>query len=331
MPIKYSEINENARGGTELTTRALERKLQTQYPELLDFFDIYPSRVRDFDPTRPSIYVAHDLPGDPEADHLKDDKGKRFNALVFVSDWQYAQYFNYYGLSGENSVVIKNGFEPIELPKESKWDSAELGTRSNPLRLIYHTTPHRGLQLLVPVFAALWQKYIDRGIHIRLDVYSSFSIYGWAERDEVYAELFKQIEEHPAMYYHGARPNDEVREALTKSHIFAYPCIWQETFCIAAVEAMSAGNLIVHSNLAALPETTGGLCFSYPMQNSLQANADRFYSTLDSVIGIALNNPDAMKNITNLTAIRVNSLYSWDAVLPQWVNTLSYLKSTVAS
>ena len=37
--------------------------------------------------------------------------------------------------------------------------------------------------------------------------------------------IFKEIEEHDGMTYHGFQPNAVVREALAKSHIFAYPSI----------------------------------------------------------------------------------------------------------
>lgn len=331
MPFKYNEISANSKGGTELVCRGLEKRLiESGNADLVEFFDIWPSRIRDIDWSRPNIYWAHDLPGDPEADILVE-RSEDFKALVFVSNWQYSQFMSHYKLSGANAIVIQNAIEPILGHKLSQWDTKDLGSKENPIRLIYHTTPHRGLQILVPVFDALQKVWEERGIHLVLDVYSSFSIYGWPQRDEAYEQIFQACKNHPHINYHGAVSNEEVREALTKSHIFAYPSIWQETSCIAAIEAMSANVLIVSSNLGALPETTGNLGFDYPIQNSLEANANRFFGTLSNAIELFANDVNQLKYITNMAAYRCNALYSWNSVIPQWVNTLRFLKSQVAS
>ena len=100
--------------------------------------------------------------------------------------------------------------------------------------LIYHTTPHRGLEVLVPVIDFL----ANKGKKIHLDVYSSFKMYGWENRDEPYQKVFDKIKAHDNMTYHGYQPNDVIRKALKKAHMFSYPNIWPETSCIAMIEAM---------------------------------------------------------------------------------------------
>ena len=92
--IEKNELDRNAMGGTELMKYALYDKLPK---DLLDKFQIIPSRVRDIDPDRIPILWNHDLAGDPETMHLKDVKAEdlKFRKLVFVSHWELQQFKNY--------------------------------------------------------------------------------------------------------------------------------------------------------------------------------------------------------------------------------------------
>ncbi|OUS47499.1 hypothetical protein BE221DRAFT_71485, partial [Ostreococcus tauri] len=76
----------------------------------------------------------------------------------------------------------------------------------------------------------------------------------------------------------------EVREALTKAHIFAYPSIWQETSCIAAIEALSAGVHVVTSSLAALPETLGTFATMYQYVEDTEEHLAAFERALGEAI-----------------------------------------------
>jgi len=308
---KLDELTANSKGGTE---QMLARLMNSFDKELLDQFQIICSRVRWIDPDKKSILWLHDLPGDPESEHLQDPNSRaRFDAIVCVSDWQMQQYNNYLGLPYSQSMVIKNAIEPIDI-EEKEYDGQ--------VRLIYHTTPHRGLELLVPVFEQLYQSPEYRG-KIELDVFSSFSIYGWDQRDAPYQELFDRCNNHEAITYHGYQPREVVIEALKKSHVFAFPSTWPETSCLSAIEAMSARNIVVCPNLAALPETTSP--FSYMYQYSEEANdhASRFGNVLAQVVSEFLDEKtrQSMIDSTKSQKVFVDSVYDWKARVSQW-NTL---------
>lgn len=307
-----NEVDRNAMGGTELMKNALYERIPS---EVLDNFQIIPSRVRELDDDKMKILWLHDLPNDPESEHLKDGGWKKFDKLVFVSYWQQQQYANYLGVPYEAGVVLKNAIEPFKPEEIAKTNPEEDG-----LRLIYHTTPHRGLELLVPIFDQLQKKYEN----IHLDVFSSFNAYGWPERDEPFEELFKKIEDHDHMTYHGFQPNEVVREALAKAHIFAYPSVWPETSCIAMMEAMSAGCLCVHSSLAALPETTANWTYMYSYQETPQRHANAFGASLDQAIELMFQEPHRV-NIGNRLAMQKNyadAFYSWDIRKQEWSGLL---------
>ncbi len=298
-----NESTLNANGGTELMARALEKKLP---PELLEKFQIIPSRVRNLDHNKKRILWLHDLDADPEVQHLANGGYNQFHKLVFVSNWQMQRYIERFGIPWYKCVVLQNAIEPFEQISKPK---------NGPIRLIYHTTPHRGLQLLAAAFEQLAK---EEDVH--LDVYSSFSIYGWAERDEPFKQLFNYFDAHPKATYHGAVSNQEVREALKSAEIFAYPSTWLETSCIALIEAMSAGCLCIHPNYGALYETSANWTSMYQFIGNPNDHAALLYRKLKTAIGIVRN--DGVQNHLYNQAYYMNHFYSWNIRAEQWIEVL---------
>lgn len=302
-----------AKGGTEMMMEGLVQRL----PETLtEQFNIIPSRVRDVSEDKHNILWLHDLFQDPEVNHLKDPKSReRFKKLIFVSNWQFSTYHFGLGVPYRESLVLKNAIEPLPDHKKPK----------DQINLIYHTTPHRGLELLVPAFEHLCLEL--SGTHdLHLDVYSSFDIYGWGQRDEPFKPLFQRIKDHPKMTYHGARPNSEVRKALEDAHIFAYPSIWQETSCIALIEAMSARCAVVHPSLAALPETSAGFGLQYPWHEDPSEHINHFAY----VLKMAISNYHDTQHQEKLKfqKMYIDNFYNWDLRAAEW---RGLLESIVAS
>jgi len=301
--METNEVAKNAKGGTELMLEALHSKLPE---DLLSYFQIIPSRVREVDDSKIKIYWLHDLPGDPESEHLKQGGWNRFDKLVFVSNWQMQAYQKHYGLPWHKCVVLHNAIEPIEWVDKPK----------DKIKFIYHTTPHRGLNILLPVFDYLSKEFDN----IELDVYSSFKIYGWEQRDEQYRELFDFCREHPKINYHGSVPNDEVRKALQQAHFYAYPNIWQETSCISLMEAMSAGCFCIHPNYAALYETSANWTWMYQWQDNHRDHSKVFYELTKNAIQI-YNNEDVTSTLKAQKAY-IDAFYSWNNRQTQWKNLL---------
>ena len=308
--VEVNELNKNARGGTELMQERLHKSIPEQ---LLNKFQIIPSRVRELDPDKKKILWLHDLPHDPESEHLKDPElRKRFSKIVAVSDWQMQMYNIISGVPYAESFVIKNAIDPIPVEKKEY---------NGTVNLIYHTTPHRGLEILIPVFEELSR--IHDNIH--LDVYSSFSIYGWEERDKQYQQLFDRCRNHPKITYHGAVTNEEIRQALVKSHIFAYPSIWPETSCLAAIEAMSAMNLVVCPNFAALAETCSNFAMMYQFNENKNLHAVQFAHTLDIAIKTVIQNRGTTYPYLDFQKQYFDYFYSWDKRKGEWLALLNSL------
>ena len=126
------------------------------------------SRPRELDYTKIRIFQAHDLAIDPESNKFKDKLFQdSFHKFVFISNWQYNQYQLVHNIPyDEKSIVIESG---IETAPENVFDMKD----KEKIRIVYTSTPQRGLEILVPVFELLAQQYPN----IHLDVFSSFKIF----------------------------------------------------------------------------------------------------------------------------------------------------------
>ena len=308
--IVDTSLSRNARGGTEMMR---ERLLKNVPQELLQDFAIHFSRPREMYSDVKNILYCHDLALDPENEILKEEGWKKFDHFVFVSQWQRDQYILVYGIPYRMCTVIHNAVEKEYAPKDRDMET---------IRFIYHTTPHRGLQLVVPIFQQLAKTYTN----IHLDVYSSFKVYGWEQRDKPYEETFEKIRNHPNMTYHGAVSNQEVLDALDSSHIFMYPCIWQETSCIALIEAIKSGLICVHPNYGALTETAEGATIVYDYTDDPSHHAGRCYGAVTNILETIREHPNSFNAFTRSSKFGLDK-NSINTYTRYWAELLTMMRS----
>lgn len=305
-----TDLSRNSMGGTEMMR---SRLLKYANENLLSKVAIHFSRPRELYNDVPNIMYAHDLAADPENKILENGGWNKFDHFVFVSHWQRDQYIAFYEIPYSRCSVIPNAIE-LEYTYTKK--------QTDQIRFIYHTTPHRGLQLVYPIFDALSKEFDN----IHLDVFSSFGIYGWKKRDEQFSDLFNAIRLHDNMTYHGVQENNKVLEALKESHIFLFPSIWMETSCIAMIEAIRSGCIVIHPSYGALYETAAGTTVMYGMNEDPKKHAASCYDITRSILLQQKENKELFNTITANTAFELPRhdiqafCSSWNAVLDKVVN-----------
>lgn len=311
MTYDKNELNMKSRGGSELMAERLYERID---PELMDQFQLILSRVRDLDENKYRIYWLHDLPWDPELQHLsKPGSVDRFHKIIFCGHWQYSQSMNVLNLPFSPDIhVINTGIVPFDYNVKE----------NDTIRLIYTSTPQRGLDILVPVFDALCKKYSN----IHLDVFSSFKIYGWEDADKQFEPLYQACIEHPNITYHGFQPNEVVREYLAKAHILAYPSTWMECSSASIIEAMSAGVQVVAPNFGGIVDTTGNLGLHYPWVEDKNLHAQMFYNIMSHVIESVTD--QGQQDYLRFIKMYADQRYNIDKIAASWDGLL---RSIVAS
>ena len=303
--------SQNAKGGTELLA---ERLLKGTKKELFKGINIIfnrPDLYEQYLANGKNIFNFHDLPNDRMyKNFFKSEMFNRFSHFVFNSDYQKEEFCNKFDFKGRSISVIKNSIIPIQI------DQKKYGGKVN---LIYHTTPHRGLEPLAYCFP----KILAENDKVYLKVFSSLKIYGWDEKDKVFEPLYKKLKDMKNVEYSPNVSNDEIREELVNSHIFAYPNIWPESSCLAAIEAMSAKNLLVLPNLAALKETGSKSKFLYEFTDNASDHINTFQKQLTHAIQYVQKQSEDYKSHLDELKIYADKNYNLNDYLKKWEQILS--------
>lgn len=298
------------KGGTELQLEFLHKYVDKN---LLDNFQIctsIPGKV-PIDPDKINILWQKNNYNQPNIQPWFSDKKNhdQYDWYIFNSHWSAEKYRMMFELPLEKCHVIKNAI--THFPERQPYREGDR------CRLIFQPTPWRGLNILLGAMDLLKDENIE------LDVYSSCDLYGSEfakNNDETWKKLYEQAKSLPNVNYIGNRPNDFILNKLTNYHMFAYPCIWEETSCISAIECMSAGLYTITTNYGALFET----CADFPVY----INYDKDYKKLAYKFAYAIKHlmcqlhRDYAQDHLKLQQDYMKRFYSWHNRKTQWTNFL---------
>jgi glycosyltransferase involved in cell wall biosynthesis len=248
-------------------------------------------------------YVWMHVPHSQPASEGVNNKyfNRRIEKFIYVSHWQHEKFRHKFQIPLHNTVVVKNAIEPIEYIEKST---------NGKLKIIFNAPPYRGLDVMLDSFSLL-----DRD-DVELDVYSSTIIYGsdyaTFEGDR-YEPLFERARQMKNVNYIGYVPNNEMRSALQSAHIWAYPCVFEETSCISMVEAGAAGCALIATNLGGLPETGSEFATLVEIQASHEELVKNFSQELNRIIE---SYPDL--DSLSLQSNFYNTKYGWANRVSQW-------------
>jgi glycosyltransferase involved in cell wall biosynthesis len=221
--------------------------------------------------------------------------------FVYVSSTQLNGFLEKLDISHVSNHVIKNAIETIEYKPKPQ----------NKLRLIYISTPQRGLDVLLDAWKLVKQDNTE------LVVYSSTIIYGQNYRLTVghqYEHILNRCKTEAGVVYKGYATNKAVRMALQQSHILAYPSTYIETSCLAAIEAGAAGCKIVTTDLGALPETCGEYAEYVPYNDNKDEPVKNYADKLSEIM--SKYNHDDEQYIEQSRWF--NEQYSWENRKLEW-------------
>ena len=295
------------RGGTELQLELLERYADKKLLDQVQICTSIPGKV-PLHPTKVNILWQQNSYDQANLAPWFKDKSNhdKYNWYVFNSHWCYEKFRMMFDIPTHRSVVIKNAIDKIE---PNKLDYK----KGDPIKLIYTSTPWRGLNVLL---AAM--QLIENPL-IHLDVYSSTQIYGdgfKSANDDKFKDLYDQATKIPNVTYVGYKPNEFIKDNLKNYHMFVYPNIWEETSCIAAIEAMAAGLYCVTTDYGALFETCAEFAAYVPYEKDFIKLAKTFASTIEAAANQL--HEEYVREHLQFQINYTNKFYLWDSRKNYW-------------
>lgn len=300
----------NPAGGTELQLKFLKENVSK---ELLDKFQICTSVPHKVPLSKDKINILWQKMA-PDQPHFQEffaskDQMNQYDFYVFNSHWNYEQFRKKFDIPTSKCTVIKNGIPEIK--------KRDLETKRQKIKLIYHPTPWRGLSILLGAMQLI------KHPNVTLDVYSSTKVYGSdfeKDNDSNYQGLYDQAKKLPNVNYIGYKPNEYIKEHLKDYKIFAYPSIWEETFCISLLESMAAGLYCITTNYGAIPETGAEFPMYVPYSNNYKNLARKFAAGIE-VAAQSLQESGIRDNL-KMQKEYVNRFYNWESKSIRWTRFL---------
>ena len=305
----------NPKGGTEILKEQLIAQLE---PGSIDGVNLigsicHPQLIQK---DKTNVVWQHLSYDQPNVQYMRDRKFvDSVDYFLYVSHWQYNKFREHYQIPEYKSFIIKNATPKFEVKPKVMDDK---------IKLLYSSTPWRGLAILIKAIDILNKTRDD----FELDIYSSTRIYGdMFEQSEKgkFDTLFDKCKNTANVNFRGYGLNEQVRQALQDTHIYVYPSIFEETSCLAVIEAMSAGCHVVTTNYGALPETCGEFATMIEFDSSVSNLIERYADTLNSVLDNYKNN--LYKEDLELQIKYYEKYYSWNTRIEEWKNFLNYARN----
>lgn len=249
-----------------------------------------------------------------------------FRGIAFVSEWQ--KRINQslvYPLCRQ--AVIRNAMNPV-FEHLFASDESLLAAKQGPAPiLVYAGATPRGALHMPGIIESLRPKMRDFSV----EIYSSCAPSRDSSENEACLARMRSL---PHVSHAGMVGQAELAQRMKRASIMAMPNPWPETSCIAMIEAMAAGLIVVASNRAALPETSAGFArhiavddadhpFRFDMRMPYEAFADAIVREWEERV----RDPEAMERRLRAQIEAVTAHYQWRQRVAPWREFVNSLMS----
>jgi glycosyltransferase involved in cell wall biosynthesis len=132
----------------------------------------------------------------------------------------------------------------------------DCSTTKTPLKFIYSSFVNRGLLQLLQMWEKIHSKYPYASLYIHCDVEHQWIKSILPDEVDKIKALLTKLNNHN-IHYLGWASKSELAKTWQTADIMLYPCTFDETFCLTALESALSKTLVISSKRGALINTVG--------------------------------------------------------------------------
>lgn len=203
--------------------------------------------------------------------------------------------------------VTRNGIDPSQFVNRHTRD---------PKRIIYASSPDRGLDTLLEMWPTIKRKDADAELHVFYGFTKTFDeMHKGNQKMRDWKEYILGLLKQPGITYHGRVNHHQLAEEFLKSSIWCYPTNFTEISCITAMKAQAAGAIPVCTTVAALQETVQ---HGFKISGPGGATDNRTQKTFVNILIKLLGDYKLQDQIREPMMSWAMKYYSWDTVANSW-------------
>jgi glycosyltransferase involved in cell wall biosynthesis len=175
-------------------------------------------------------------------------------------------------------------------------------------RLIYCSVPDRGLMIL----HAAWPLIKREVPNASLTITSDYTLWGVGANDVHHRLNWAGM---AGVTYLGKVSRAELVKLQMEAEVHAYPCTYEELFCLSVAECQVAGAYPVTTGLGALPTTNAyGLCVKGELTNpmTLQNNF------VDRIASLLRAERPYLEQARKTMIVAARMRFNWDTIAGRW-------------
>lgn len=223
---------------------------------------------------------------------------ERVDVIVTISPFHRAYHEHYWKIPRGKMVVIDLGVDGIDYAQE---------VEKVPNRLIFCSIPDRGLTQLRAAWPLIRKDVPDASLVITGDL----TLWGASSGNQIH-RLEWSAEE--GVNFRGAIPRRELIQEQLAAEIHAYPCIYEELFCLSVAECQVAGAFPVTSDVGALRTTN-----RYGVQISGDPRTPAFTKQIaERVVSLLTSERNYLENQIPRMRQAAAKRFDWNVVARQW-------------